>query len=203
MPDEDLDALLERIGGLILIGGNDYSPALYGETKSDKVQLIDPQREEFDLRLVKKALARPKLPLLGICGGLQLLNIGLGGSLIQDIPSLLPDSEVKHRKPNPWQEGFQQHHILLEPETKLHALYRVDSLEVNSFHHQAIKVLGEGLVVSAQADDGVIEAVELPNRDFTLAVQWHPERDFDGNRALFEQFVKACSRAVSGVGSSK
>lgn len=203
LPDEDLLVLLEKIDGLVLIGGDDYSPSIYGEEPSDKVDLLHPKREEFDLRLVKHVLNRPEMPVLGICGGLQLLNIGLGGSLIQDIPSALPQSPVMHSKPNAWLTGFQRHHVSIERASMLGRLYRVDSIEVNSFHHQAIKQLGSGLVASAHAEDGIIEAVELPSRTFTVAVQWHPERDFEGNKSLFEQLVKESAKVSRQSGATK
>lgn len=195
MPDEDLEALLEHLNGILLIGGRDYSPELYGEELSEKIELINCTRQEFDHRLVKLALSRPQLPLLGICGGLQLLNIGLGGSLIQDIPSALPDSEVKHSTANGSAGPYQRHLVKFDADTLLGRIYRLETFEVNSFHHQAIKDIGSGLKVSARAEDGVIEAVEAPDRAFTAAVQWHPERDFEGNKALFEQFLKASSNA--------
>jgi len=203
LPDEDLLVLLEKIDGLVLIGGDDYSPRIYGEEPSDKVDLLDPRREEFDLRLVRHALDRPQMPVLGICGGLQLINVGLGGSLIQDIPSALPHSKVAHSKPDAWLTGFQRHHVSIEPDTLLSRIYRVESVEVNSFHHQAIKQLGSGLKVSAHANDGVIEAIEITDRVFAVAVQWHPERDYEGNRSLFEQFVKESSIARKHVGTVK
>jgi len=96
MPVEDLDVLLKSIQGLLLIRGRDYSPSLYGENAHDSVQLLDPRREEFDLRLIKQTMQKSDIPVLGICGGCQLLNISLGGSLIQDIKSHLPESAVVH-----------------------------------------------------------------------------------------------------------
>jgi putative glutamine amidotransferase len=195
MPNDDLEALLEHIDGVLLIGGRDYSPELYGEELSEKVELINCTRQEFDHRLVKQVLSRPKLPVLGICGGLQLLNIGLGGSLIQDIPSALPQSEVKHSNSNGSSTAYQRHQVKFDSNSLLGHIYQLETFEVNSFHHQAIKKIGSGLKVSARAEDGIIEAVEAPDRAFTVAVQWHPERDFEGNKALFEQFLKASSNA--------
>ncbi|SRR5579875_146095 len=193
LPDHDLHPLLERVDGLVLIGGNDYSPSLYGEQPHQAVIPIDPRREEFDLRLSTYAINQTRLPILGICGGLQILNISLGGSLFQDIPSQLPGSTVKHSKENGWLEGFQKHHVTIDPASQLSRIYGVAAIDVASSHHQAVKELGAGLVASSHAEDGVIESVELPGRGFTVGVQWHPERDFQTNRRLFEQFVAAAA----------
>lgn len=193
IPMQDLAYLIKRIDGLLLIGGDDYSPALYGEKISEKVQLINPVRQEFDLLLAKLVLSEHKRPVLGICGGLQLLNIALGGSLIQDIPEANPQSTVCHSKSCTQEPGdYQKHKVNFDRQSLLGSVYGVDTLEVNSFHHQAIKSLGTGLKVAARADDEIIEAVELPGKVFTAAVQWHPERDYENNRRLFDRFLNEC-----------
>jgi len=190
MPDFDLDHLLNQLHGLLLIGGLDYSPLLYGEDACDRVECLDPTRQEFDLRLVRRTLDRSVIPVLGICGGCQLLNISLGGSLIQDIKLELPDSAVGHSKPDGWKEGFAKHAVMINQDSTLARIYQADRLAVPTSHHQAVRVLGSGLKAAAHAEDGIIEAVELPERGFTIGVQWHPERDYDGNRLLFEEFIK-------------
>lgn len=190
MPDADLEALLSQIHGLVLIGGPDYSPALYGEPAHPSCELLDPTRQDFDLRLAQRAIAHTSMPVLGICGGCQLLNISLGGSLIQDIKSEHPNSQVEHTSANGWQEGFARHAVLIERESLLGKIYRLEQLDVPTSHHQAIKTLGAGLRAVARAEDGIIEAVEMGTRKFTVGVQWHPERDFDGNAQLFKTFVE-------------
>ncbi len=190
MPDSDLDALLSQIHGLLLIGGLDYSPDLYGESTHASCELLDPARQEFDLRLAQRAIDKTKLPVLGICGGCQLLNISLGGTLIQDIRTEHPHSTVPHTKPNGWREGFARHTVLIDRESLLGKIYGAELVDVTTSHHQAIKALGSGLRVTARAEDGVIEAVEMENRHFTVGVQWHPERDFEGNERLFKEFVQ-------------
>jgi putative glutamine amidotransferase len=194
MPDEDLDQVLSTLGGLMLIGGLDYSPKLYGEDPCQAVELTHHRREQFDLQLVRRAFQGRDIPLPGICAGCQVLNISLGGSLIQDITSEMPDSDVHHKKPDPSYNGVHKHHIELEEGTRLSGIYKLKTLDVPSAHHQAVKTLGRGLKASAKAVDGIIEAFEAPERRFTVGVQWHPERDFSGNQALFKEFVLQASK---------
>ncbi len=189
MSKQDLCELLEQLDGVMLIGGYDYCPSLYGETACDKVELTTRERQDFDLTLVRLAVDRADLPLLGICAGCQLLNIALGGSLIQDIPSHLPASPVEHSSHNGWQDGFARHTVRVEPGSKLGKIFGQQPVSVPTSHHQAVKDLGSGLRSVAFAEDGIIEAVELADRPFAIGVQWHPERDFPGNQRLFTEFV--------------
>jgi gamma-glutamyl-gamma-aminobutyrate hydrolase PuuD len=191
MPDGDLDQLLRQLNGLLLIGGLDYTPSKYGEESHETVRLCDPAREEFDFRLVDRTINKTDIPILGICLGAQLLNIALGGSLIQDINSEIPDTDVIHQTEDGWKNGFNKHHVILEPESHIAKIYNAKSLNVPTSHHQAIKKIGHGLTVAAHADDGVVEAVELKGRPFTIGVQWHPERDYEGNKVLFQHFIQA------------
>lgn len=195
MPDEDLQVVLHKLHGIMLIGGRDYNPSSYNESPCAKVELCHEHREDFDFRLVQAAIEKTALPVLGICAGLQLININRGGSLIQDIPTEKPESQVVHTSHNGWNEGFTQHAVHIEPETMLSTIYVERKLSVPTSHHQAIKALGRDLKPTAYADDGIIEAVEMQGRPFTIAVQWHPERDFEGNRALFETFVQHAAKS--------
>jgi putative glutamine amidotransferase len=196
MPDEDLKHLLVKLSGILLIGGLDYCPTLYGEEPTDSVELIDPRRQDFDLRLVRYAAQRRDLPFLGICGGCQVLNIGLGGSLIQDISSELPQSNVAHVHSDS-QKTVHKHPVLLEEGTRLAGIYKRTRLDVPTNHHQAVKILGKGLRASAKADDGIVEALESTDHRFMLGVQWHPERDFEGNEPLFKEFVTQSASALA------
>jgi len=193
MPDQDLKDLLNQLHGLMLIGGNDYDPGCYGEQPCDSVEVVAPARQDFDLRLIQTAIRQSNVPVLGICAGLQLLNIGLGGSLIQDIPSSHPSSPVTHTSKNGWNEGFTRHDVKIDQDSRLASIYKTSRVEVPTSHHQAVRQLGEGLRAVAYADDGIIEAVELDQRNFTIGVQWHPERDFEGNRNLFVEFIREAS----------
>lgn len=191
LSDADLEEILKRIDGVMFIGGNDYCPSVYGEEKHEKAELAHDDRLDFDFRLIQRVLERKSMPVLGICAGAQILNIGLGGSLHQDIPSEFPTSDVKHSSKNGWQNGFEKHVVKIHKATTLGTIYTKHELAVPTSHHQAVKKLGLGLRATAFAEDGIIEAVEHESHPYVIGVQWHPERDFEGNRELFESFVKA------------
>jgi putative glutamine amidotransferase len=182
-------AYLDMIDGLIVTGGGfDVDPALFGaESRHPSVKTKD-RRTAFELAAARGALARD-MPVLGICGGQQLLNVALGGTLIQHIPDEVPDC-LPHRQPNPRNEPG--HRVLIVGGTLLHRITEIDSLAVNSAHHQAVRTAGPGLVVDAVAEDGVVEGIEDPRRRFCLGVQWHPEFELsDGDRRIFLEFVAA------------
>ncbi len=187
--DEDaLGAALHRLDGLVLIGGKDLSPRWYGQKRHPRTRPADRRRLEGDLLLAQVALARD-IPILGICMGCQLLNVGLGGDLIQHIPDRV-GTAVRHFP----RESF--HPARVAPGSRLAAVLGRTELEVNSSHHQAIGRLGEGLRAVAWAPDGIVEAVEGNGERFLLAVQWHPERiaDRPGQLALFRALVEAAGR---------
>jgi putative glutamine amidotransferase len=180
---------LAQIDGLIVTGGAfDVDPALFGAaTRHASVRTKD-RRTAFELAATRAALARD-LPLFGICGGAQLMNVALGGSLIQHIPDEVPDA-LAHEQPNPRDEAG--HDVSIVAGSRLAELCGALELPVNSAHHQAIKQPGSDLAVTARAPDGVIEAVEDPRRRFCLGVQWHPEFGISpGDGALFAGLVAA------------
>jgi putative glutamine amidotransferase len=184
-----VDAALAAVAGVLLIGGPDYHPDAYGGRPQPADQLMDRRRHDADLLLARTALAR-WLPVFGICGGLQLLVIARGGALIQDLPSDLP-AAIPHTATG---EGICTHPVAVVPGSRLAGLVGAGPLSVNSYHHQAaLPGRTGGLVVSATAPDGVIEAVEDPALPFCLGVQWHPERlaDQPASRALFAGLVAA------------
>lgn len=197
MPEEDLDYLLSKIDGLMLIGGDDYSPSLYGDAKQHPtVVLTAKNRESHDMLLVRKAVALSTIPILGICAGCQALNIAMGGSLVQDIPDEFPDSHVKHSAVKGcWEIGFNKHTVKLTQPSKLATIYGSSTVDVPTSHHQAVKKPASAFRPVAFADDGVIEAIESPEHPYLIGVQWHPERDFDGNKRLFDSFISAALRA--------
>lgn len=177
--------------GVVLGGGADVDPARYGRSLlPDAGVEVDPERDETDLALFEKA-SREDLPVLGICRGLQVVNVALGGTLVQDLAKERP-SEVIHRRSEK-EKTRRDHAVSVRPGTKLHAVTAAGEITVNSRHHQAIDQAAPGLSVSATAPDGVIEAVEGPAERWLLAVQWHPENlagDTPSER-LFAEFVRA------------
>jgi len=192
VPPELVDAYLDQLDGVVVTGGAfDIDPALYGATERHPSVGLKVERTAFEWAVAQGALARD-LPVLGICGGQQLLHVVLGGTLIQHIPDSI-EGALPHEQPNPRDEPG--HPVAVVPGTRLHALVGALELAVNSAHHQAADRLGDGVVVSATAPDGVIEAIEHPGYRFCLGVQWHPEFFIgDGDRRLLEGFVEACRR---------
>src|SRR5262245_8532304 len=186
------DALWKRMDGLLLTGGGDIAPERFGEAPHATVYDVAPERDILELELTGRALV-DGVPMLAICRGIQVLNIALGGSLIQDLPTEVPGS-VAHSQQAPRSEPTHDVKVVVEG-TALGAIVESAELAVNSFHHQAIKRLGRGLREVAWAPDGVIEGVEMPDATaLVLGVQWHPE-DLVGNdpaaRRLFSSLVQA------------
>jgi putative glutamine amidotransferase len=191
VPNHYVDELVARIDGIVLSGGGDIDPARYGGTRHDAMYGIDFDRDEFEIRLARRA-ARSRLPTLAICRGLQIVNVAMGGTLIEDIPTELGSadhSRVGH-------EVFNGHqHVRLEPSSRVAAVVGETDLEVNSIHHQAVRDLAPGFRAVGWADDGVVEAIEHEDGAWPLlAVQWHPEYLHDINdpasRALFNALVE-------------
>ena len=185
----NLTEVIRRLDGVLFAGGNDVNPLFYGIHPSLKTGPVTPNRDRQEIQLARHLIEETRLPVFFICRGNQILNVALGGTLHQDL--------VESR--------FQNHSVLTAPATEvchaieisagslLHQLLGKDTLEVNSLHHQAVDEVGNGLLVSARAADGVVEALELPHREgFALAVQWHPEMLVDSyadHRQLLEAFV--------------
>lgn len=193
---------LSGMDGLMLTGGDDVAPARYGEETHPSVVQVAPERDEFEIGLVREARRR-ELPILAICRGLQVLNVAAGGTLIQDIASQVTGA-LEHKQALPSKQTADHpfaHEVWLEKDSLLAKLMRErltdgDSVEVNSRHHQAVNKVAEGFDVSATAPDGVIEAIEDPRARFCLGVQWHPENFWRTGefRPLFEGFVDAANK---------
>ncbi len=183
-------AYLEEIDGLIVTGGAfDVDPSLFGAEERHPTVKLKARRTDFEWKITEGAVARD-LAVFGICGGQQLLNVVLGGTLIQHIPDELP-AALAHEQPNPRTEPG--HVVRVVPGTLLHRICGTDELAVNSAHHQAAKATGPGVLVNARAEDGVIEGIEDPRRRFCIGVQWHPEYSIStGDQKLFDAFVAAC-----------
>ncbi|MCG8593503.1 MAG: gamma-glutamyl-gamma-aminobutyrate hydrolase family protein [Kiloniellales bacterium] len=183
------EAYVAGLDGLLVTGGNfDLDPALFGAGERHPAVTTKDRRTAFEMAATRAALARD-LPVLGICGGMQLLNVALGGTLIQHIPDEVADA-LAHEQPNPRDEPG--HGVALAPGSRLHGICGAETLEVNSAHHQAAKEVPAGVAVSARAPDGVIEGIEAAGYAFCLGVQWHPEYHVSaGDAAIFEAFLAA------------
>lgn len=186
---EMVEAYADAIAGLVVTGGGfDVNPALFGENTKHATVRTKEGRTSFELGIVKAMLKRNK-PVLGICGGQQLINVILGGTLIQHIEDEVADS-LLHEQPNPRTEPG--HRVNLTPGSLLQRIVGGTDLLVNSAHHQAVKSVGAGVVVNATAPDGVIEGIEDPRYRFCLGVQWHPELNVtSGDAKILSAFVDA------------
>jgi putative glutamine amidotransferase len=190
-----LDDLLDSLDGLLLAGGMDVEPNRYGETRRPECGPSDPDRDRVEIRLAKRAVDR-QMPLLAVCRGLQLLNVACGGSLYQDIPTQVPAAE-KHDctvAQGFGDRAFAAHMVTVKPNTRLADILGTSQVPVNSIHHQAVKDVGQGLVATGFAPDGIIESMEGLCPSFCLAVQWHPEElaaNDPGMFRLFTTFVAA------------
>jgi putative glutamine amidotransferase len=186
--------LLTHIDGLLLTGsGPDLAPELYGERQQYKFRVMSQRRATFELEMAQLARAAD-LPLLGICGGMQSLNVAFGGSLYQDIESQR-SRPLQHRQSAPATQ--LSHPVKIAPKSLLHRIVKTNTMRVNSSHHQSVKEVAPSLEASAVAPDGIIEAIESPSQRFLLGIQWHPEFLFDRHhvhRRLFQAFLQAARR---------
>jgi putative glutamine amidotransferase len=188
-----LEPLLARVGGVCLSGGPDLDPKAYGEPKHEHIGPTWSELDGFELALARAADARG-LPILAVCRGTQVLNVARGGSLYQHLPDVVGRA-INHRQEKPGREPTHWVTVLRDG-TRLSQILGTQRRKVNSFHHQAIATLGEGLVVTSRAGDGTIESVEATDREFVLGVQWHAECLIERpeQAALFEQLVDAARR---------
>jgi len=189
-----LQIIFDCLDGLVLPGGVDVSPHIYGEAPHDKLGRVDEALDRTELALARWAVTVDH-PLLAICRGIQVLNVALGGTLHQDIPSQLPDALEHHRfRSRGYPPDDRAHHVTVEPSSRLAAMLGVTEVMTNSRHHQAIKDPASELAAVAHTSDGLIEGVEIPDARFVVGVQWHPENLVDEDpamRHLFETFVEA------------
>ncbi len=192
--DEDsLRAVLARLDGIMLSGGGDVDPVLFAEEAHPATSEIESERDRVELTLAQWIVERD-IPCLAICRGIQVLNVALGGSLLQDIPSQVPDA-LQHsfdRQTTP--RDYLAHPVKIDPASQLARIMRLEVAQTNSWHHQAIKQVADRLRVTAIAPDGVIEAVEVPGRRFAVGVQWHPEwlfEEYPEHQRLFAGLIEA------------
>jgi putative glutamine amidotransferase len=182
-------AYLDHIQGVVVTGGAfDVDPSLFGATVKHATVTTKDRRTAFELALMRGLLAKD-LPILGICGGQQLLAVALGGTLVQHLPDEIP-SDIPHEQPNPRTEAG--HEVIVAANTLLHRIVGQERIPVNSAHHQAVKAVPASILVNASAPDGVIEGIEDPARRFCLGVQWHPEYHISpADRAIFNALIAA------------
>jgi putative glutamine amidotransferase len=183
---------LDRLDALIVTGGAfDVDPALYGDAETHGTITLKQGRTAAEMALLRGALAR-NMPVLGICGGQQLLAVALGGTLIQHIPDTVPHA-LPHEQKNPRHEAG--HEVAIQAGSLLHRIVGAGSMQVNSSHHQAVRTPGRHAVVNATAPDGIIEGIECAAYRFCLGVQWHPEFHIDPGDALIFQALVEAARA--------
>lgn len=186
-PDQELPPFVD---GILFTGGADIDPLLFGEEPLRECGEICPLRDAFELRLCAQAL-KANLPLLGICRGMQVMNIAAGGSIFQDIVTQT-DTPMKHDQQAP--RSYATHSIRMEGNTLLSTLWEKEKITVNSVHHQAVSLLGKGFLLAACSTDGIIEAIEHEDNAFALGVQWHPESmGTEDQEKLFAAFLEAAT----------
>jgi putative glutamine amidotransferase len=191
--EEDLKQLSQDLDGFLFTGGPDVHPFLFGEETQAHCGNVSPARDQMEISLLPMIMELQK-PILGICRGIQVLNIALGGNIWQDIPSQVTrDFPLAHSQP--FSYDMPCHTVALTEGSLLAQISESSSIEVNSMHHQAVKDLAPGLIASAYSTDYLIEALEMPDYPFFIGVQWHPEYLWEKNKEafrLFQTFVKAC-----------
>lgn len=186
-PTESVKEIISKMDGLLLSGGEDIHPRFYGEEPLYPMDLSPDLRTDFEISLLKEAI-KGRVPILGICHGMQLINVALGGTLYQDIKRQLPGF-ADHRL------GSGRHEIKLSEGSKLFEAIGKKEISVTSTHHQAVRDLGKGLQICARAEDGIVEAFEMPGHPFLIGAQWHPEKGHDeGTRRFFEGFLRSCAK---------
>lgn len=183
--------VLDSVAGLVLTGGGDIDPALYGETRHEKVHSVNAARDATEAALIQEARSRG-MPVLAICRGIQMLNVALGGTLVQDIASQCK-TDIAHDEDGP--RDSRSHEIAIEPGSLIASAVGAEHVTVNSFHHQSVKKIADGMRVTARSPDGVIEGMESTDAKWwVMAVQWHPEEMTDSpepwDRGLFNAFAR-------------
>ena len=192
----DLRDQLQRVDGVILSGGSDINPLLFGEEPDTQLGFVLADRDEYELALSQHAYQSGK-PMLGICRGIQVINVAFGGTLYQDIYQQGANSRLQHTQQSRY--DFAGHTVDIIPGSLLHDILAAAALPVNSFHHQAVKDIAPGFIVTARARDGIIEAIEKPGNHFLLGVQWHPEMLVDSYPVMLELFKRLVAEASKGL----
>ena len=186
-----IEQLLDTVQGVLLTGGHDVNPEMYGEKRMPECGTPCGERDLMESEVLKQALDRD-IPVLGICRGIQFINAYLGGTLYQNLPSQHA-SDIEHHQKPPYDEPV--HSVNIMKDSGLYRLLGKETIQVNSYHHQAVKEKASILSTMALSEDGLIEAVEMPDKRFVWAVQWHPELSFrkdENSRMIFDEFIRKC-----------
>lgn len=194
LPQELFAQLVQRIDGLIFAGGPDIDPVIFGGKPHPRVYGIDERRDTLELELVRMAIAEKK-PFLGICRGIQVINVALGGTLYTDLEAFSPSGEKHDFHPgHPY--DYKAHPVTVSDDSRLHRIVNASALRVNSLHHQGIETVAPSLVPVGYSHDKIVEAVELPDHPFAIGVQWHPEwlPDEPQMRAIFSALIQAAEK---------
>ncbi|MFF2753553.1 gamma-glutamyl-gamma-aminobutyrate hydrolase family protein [Psychrobacillus sp. NPDC058041] len=190
---DGIDRIAEMIDGLLLTGGGDIDPTLFGEEPQQGLGEITPERDAFEIALILKMLELNK-PILGICRGAQILNIAVGGDMFQDIYSQIKCKLLQHSQKAP--RWHASHYVQVTKGSILHEIVQTKQFKVNSYHHQANRGVPNDFEVSAVSSDGIVEAIESKKHRFVLGVQWHPEylllKKDSESAAIFRAFIDAC-----------
>ena len=191
--NEDIEAIAERLDGFVFSGGQDVDPQYYGEALLKYSNEIYPPRDQLELRLLRAVMDQDK-PIFGVCRGLQLINVALGGTLYQDINKQVKrELPIQHFQQNNYE--FPVHEVSIATNSRLYEIIGTETIRVNSMHHQAIARLAPQLIAAAASADGLVEAVEIRGLSFGLVVQWHPEflwQQDDSTLKILQAFVAAC-----------
>ncbi len=196
---QDIDTIwdfIKSLDGIIFTGGSDLNPKYYDEVPRYGLKDVNPVRDEHEIELCKRVLKETELPVLGICRGLQLLNVTLGGTLYQDL-QYEREEGFNHKLLN-FPKYYPSHKAYIEKGSKLHEIFEKEEIGVNSFNHQAIRTVGKGFIATMKAEDGLIEGIELEGDRFVVAVQWHPEmmiEKYESYVIYFKKFIQICGRS--------
>jgi putative glutamine amidotransferase len=197
--DEDvLRDLYERVDAVLLPGGPDVDPAIYGQDRHPETKVIDDARDSLELTLAKWTYDDDR-PLFGICRGHQVMNVAFGGTLVQDIPSIV-ETKLLHDTPDELPRSTIQHEVALDADSRLASILGTTKVAVNSLHHQSVERPAPGIHITGYSPDGVVEALEAPDKRYVLSVQWHPEDLYAGDdsmKRLFESFVEAARESAA------
>ncbi|MEZ4666436.1 MAG: gamma-glutamyl-gamma-aminobutyrate hydrolase family protein [Anaerolineae bacterium] len=188
--DDVLQGIYQRLDGVLLPGGGDVRPSIYGAEAHPLTDNLDDARDHVEINLTRLAVADDR-PVFGICRGHQVLNVALGGTLIQDVPSEIGET-IPHNITVP--RSARAHEVQIDPSSRLASILGSTKLEVNSLHHQSVLQPAPDVCITAYSPDGVVEALEMPNKKFVLSVQWHPEdlyTNYPAMKQLFKAFVEA------------